>query len=478
MRIRSFLGLLVLGAIGLASSAQAQIYAQPLETYGQSCFVYNNYAYLPLRSVTGFLGASVELGGTQANIVIGLDGNTLGLIPGSTQAYFNGSPVALPVPPFDINGVTMVPVSLFHDYFFTDIDWQPSLNRVFLYGPSGWGYCDVLARPPVYARSVIQNYGVPFYGPSAFYYDGVPFVSFHDWDDFFGFPLFFEPDRDDFVLVVRGREFIFAIGSPFVFFGNERFLLPASPVLVGNRVFVPVNFFALPPIGAPIEVVGNVIRARGPMGMRQVRIDPRAPARIATTLPRQPRQLGIPVRPAVIPGVVTPTPRPPMQALHPRVPPRVTAARPAPPVVTARPPTTAVRPLPPTTAVRPTPPRVAAVPSPQVRPAPRAMAPPTVAARPLPPQARPMVPALRPGIPPEAMRQQGRIAMAPPRTAPQVQQRAAPERPQVQQRPAPERPQAQQRPAPGRPQAQQTPAPQRNGRGGQGQARGRQQGQG
>jgi hypothetical protein len=468
MRLRLILGLVVLGALALASSAPAQVYARPLDTFGANCFLYHDYAYLPLRSVTGFVGAGLTVGGGEGvSMTVSLANETLGLTPGSTRAYFNGSPVELPVPPFEVNGVMMVPVTLFHDYFFIDVDWQPSLNRVFVYGPEGWGYCDVSPEPSPYASRVIRSYGGPFYNPSPFFYAGVPFAPLLGWSSFFGFPVFFEPDFDDFTIVVAGRNFLLSVGSPFVFFGRERFLLPASPIIVANRVFVPLSFFSLPVINAPVEVVGNVVRLRGLTGMRQVRIAPRPPARIVTTLPAQPRQLGIPMRPAVIPGLVTPTPRPPAQAMRPpRAAPPVTAVRPTPPRVAARPtpPAPAVRPTPPAVAVRPTPearavrPPVAPPTAPMARPTP-----PSVAQRPPMAQGRPTVPALRPGVSPQTMRQGSRLALAPPRSPLGVQPRPAP----------PIGPQAV-RPAPvGPPRTEQRPGPPTSVGRGQGQARSR-----
>jgi len=345
--------------LGIGPAAAAEEYAQPLDISGVSCFTYRDYAYVPYQSACDFLGGSLGFDARRGVGDIYYGGNGLVLTVGSTRARFQGSPVRLPVPPVVIRGVLMGPVSIFHDYFYVDIEWTQAPRRVFLYGPSGWGYFDVLGYTPSYASAVLTAYGVA-YAPSPFLYNGIVYVPLLDYCDFFGIPVFFEPDYDDFVCIANGIEVVLMVGSPRIYFGTESALLPGPPVIVANTVCVPEGFFIERPIRAPIRRVGSVLQLTGRFGVRQARIGSRPPARVALALPPRPeRRLGIPIRPQRLPGITAPAQRPARTGLR-------GPARQAGP---GAPPAPQVRPRPPVQgpARQPGP---GAPPAPQVRPGP------------------------------------------------------------------------------------------------------------
>ena len=367
MRRHLMLPILVAVLLGMASPAMPQDYAQSqiIDTYGATCFMYRGYAYVPLRSAVDFLGATLTW--YQGNATVDYRGSNLILVMGSVSAQFAGSPVRLPVPPVDVDGVAMTPALILDEYLDVDIHWAPEENRLYLLGPPGWGYFNVLPNTPADALAALQGYAPPPPSPGpVFVYSGITYVPLLDWCDFLGIPLFFEPDFDDFTCIYGGTQIVLFVGERRCFFGPRAILLPAAPIIVGNRVCVPQAFFVDTPIGARIERVGQNIRLRGVTGFEQFRVDPRPPAAISTSLPRQPQRLGVAFRPPTVRGITTPVP----ESVRPR--PRLAVT---PPTVRGRPTPQPAIPAPPSAAPkgRPTP-RFgppAAPPAQGVRPTPR-----------------------------------------------------------------------------------------------------------
>jgi hypothetical protein len=308
MKRHVFGAIVAVAGIIAAVTPSAVAQYEPINAYGAACFVYQGYTYVPLRSAADFLGVSLTWHEARAQVSVYYRGNDLLLVIGSTQAYFMDRPVRLPVPPVSISDTVMVPVIIFDEYLDVSLRWAADENRVYLLGPPGWGYYDVLSYTPDYALRAIEGYG-PVYAPAPFFYQDICYVPLLDWCDYLGFPIFFEPDYDDFVCNFHGTEVVLFIGRPTCFFGPRSITLRAAPCIVRNTVFVPLDFFS-DPLRVPVQRQGGILRLRGENGVRQIRVAARPPAPISVSLPRQPQTLGIPVRPATLPGIVTRAPRP------------------------------------------------------------------------------------------------------------------------------------------------------------------------
>ncbi len=302
--------------IGTALGAWAQYSGEPINSEGVQCFAYEGYAYVPLRNTADFIGASVSWDTYHNQATVVYNDNSLLLTIGSTNCYYLGRPARLAVPPISVGGQLMVPATMFDDFFFVDVAWQPDQNQVFILGPSGWGYYYVDPTPPPGVAAMVASYA-PVYVPPPFYYDDECYVPLLDYCDFFAFPIFFEPDFDDFVIIIHDHECLLRVGDRDCFFGDERFELRHAPIIVNNTVCVPVGFFQDRRINAPVRLVGDSVRLRGPTGWRQSRIDPRPPAAVNTVLPSRPERLGIPMRPRTMPNVAARAPR---QAFRPTAP--------------------------------------------------------------------------------------------------------------------------------------------------------------
>jgi hypothetical protein len=307
MRRHLFWAILAVAAVVVTMAAPALAQDEAIDTYGAQCFTYQGYTYVPLRSAADFVGASLTWHEARSQVSVFYRGNDLLLVIGSASAYFNDRPVRLPVVPVSINGTVMVPVTIFDEYLDTSVRWAADENRVYLLGSPGWGYYDVLSYTPDYALSAFQAYNVT-YQAAPFYYNNICYVPLLDWCDYLGFPIFFEPDYDDFVCNYHGTEVVLFLGRNECFFGPRAIALSAAPCIVRNTVFVPLDFFT-DPLRVPVQREGGLLRLRGETGMRQIHVADRPAAPISVSLPRQPQLLGIPTRPAVLPGIVTRVPR-------------------------------------------------------------------------------------------------------------------------------------------------------------------------
>ena len=142
--IAVFLTILVSFA-GLSAGADNDM---TIDTLGATPFMYENRSYLPLRSVTSFLGAQLLWDAVKGQAVITHQGKELALTPGSRNALFDGQPVVFSATPMIGDGRMFVPVDVFRQTYGVPLMWDQAKSELRIKGPSGWGVVTVSRRPP------------------------------------------------------------------------------------------------------------------------------------------------------------------------------------------------------------------------------------------------------------------------------------------------------------------------------------------
>jgi len=264
-----------------------------IHTYGVTPFVYGGYSYVPLKTTADFLGAALLWDSLRNRATITYHGRELGLVVGSTTAYYGGRQVALPVPPIVVGEQMLVPATAFNSYLGVPVRWDDEDHEVQIQGPSGWGYYRVLPYPPPQALAIIQRHGPPpwapahgrrrhgyrdhyypaVYVPAPFIYSGVTYIPLRSATDFIGAALLWDSLRNRAVITYNGREIGLVIGSPTVHFGPQVVVLPAAPIVVYDTVFVPADLFVRH-LRIPIERGGEVIKIKGKKGWHEMRLVP------------------------------------------------------------------------------------------------------------------------------------------------------------------------------------------------------------
>jgi hypothetical protein len=176
MRCRVLWMLLALTLLGLAAAAawadrdenkdDLGSRVVVINNYGVSPFIYGGYSYIPLRSATDFLGAALLWDSLKNQATITYNGRTLGLVVGSPTVYYGGRAVAVPVAPIVVGGQVLVPVMVLDRYLGVPVRWHEKEHRVLIQGRPGWGYFQVLPRPPVEVIRVIEHRGPPPWAPA------------------------------------------------------------------------------------------------------------------------------------------------------------------------------------------------------------------------------------------------------------------------------------------------------------------------
>jgi hypothetical protein len=146
-RSKFLLLLLVVFAVLLALPRPASADVVNTTVVGASPFVYGGYAYVPLKSVTDFLGAALLWDSLKGRAVITYGGKELGLVIGSPSAYYLGRPVELPAAPVIVGGRVLVPASALNTYLGVPIVWDRHDFKVKIKGRKGWGVFVVERRP-------------------------------------------------------------------------------------------------------------------------------------------------------------------------------------------------------------------------------------------------------------------------------------------------------------------------------------------
>ena len=119
-----------------------------INTSGTTPFLYGGHSYLPLQSVSSFLGAPLRWDSAKGQSVISYNGQDLALTPGNVNALFKGKPVTLTSPPVVVGGRTYVPLDTLRKFYNVPVEWDRTRSEVKIKGPNGWGTAKVSSRPP------------------------------------------------------------------------------------------------------------------------------------------------------------------------------------------------------------------------------------------------------------------------------------------------------------------------------------------
>jgi hypothetical protein len=140
--------LLLVFAVLLALPRPASADDVNITVVGPSPFIYGGCAYVPLKSVTDFIGAALLWDSLKGRAVITYGGKELGLVIGSPTAYYLARPVVLPAPPVIVGGRVFVPMVALKKYLAAPVVWDADEFSVRIKGQKGWGVLGVEKRPP------------------------------------------------------------------------------------------------------------------------------------------------------------------------------------------------------------------------------------------------------------------------------------------------------------------------------------------
>jgi hypothetical protein len=282
MRARAvWLVLLGLMALALSAPGAGADRVTVINTYGVTPLIQGGTSYVPLRSASDFLGAALLWDSLRNRATITYNGRELGLVVGSTTAYYGGQPVVLAQPPVMVNGKVLVPAAALGRYLEVPVRWDGDESRVLMLGPPGWGYYHVTRVARVHrdrglhlGHRVAQ---VQVAGP--FMYSGVTYLPLRDVSDVIGAALLWDHLRNRATLVYDGRNIVLVIGSPTVHLGSQTVVLPAAPIIVGGQVFVPEPFFAQH-LRVKVEHEREMVKVRGAKGSREWRVSSSSPDKV------------------------------------------------------------------------------------------------------------------------------------------------------------------------------------------------------
>ena len=287
-----------------------------INNYGVTPFVYGGYSYIPLKSTADFLGAALLWDSLHNRATITYGGHQLGLVVGSTTAYYGGRTVVLPAAPVMVRDHLLVPTAVFSRYLEVPVRWHGDDDELEMEGRPGWGYYRVLPSPPPYAITVIESYGPPpwapahgyrrrhgyypqVYAPAPFIYGGATYVPLRNATEIIGAALLWDSLRNRAAFTYNGHEIGLVIGSPRVYYGPQVVVLPAAPIVVRDVVYVPADLFARH-LRVPVERSGHILKIKGKKGWNEMSIVSAPPARFISmggrpgksTPPGQARKLG------------------------------------------------------------------------------------------------------------------------------------------------------------------------------------------
>jgi hypothetical protein len=293
MKLKIALFLAVLMACVVASGAAADKVV--IANHGVAPFVYGGYSYIPLKSTADFLGAALLWDSLHNRATVTYSGHQLGLVVGSTNAYYGGRTVVLPAAPVIVKGQLLVPAVAFSRYLGVPVRWHKDKHELELEGRPGWGYYPVLPSPPPYALAVIKRHGPPpwapahgyrrqhgydpvTYAPAPFIYGGATYIPLRNATQIIGAALLWDSLRNRAAFTYNGHEIGLVIGSPKVYYGPQVVVLPAAPIVVHNVVYVPQDLFTKH-LRVPIERSGQILKIKGKKGWNEMSIAAAPPAR-------------------------------------------------------------------------------------------------------------------------------------------------------------------------------------------------------
>jgi hypothetical protein len=272
-----------------------------IQNYGVSPFLYGGYSYIPLKSTADFLGAALLWDSLHNRATVTYNGRELGLVIGSTTAYYGGRVVSLPAPPMMVREQVVVPAVVLDRYLGVPVEWDDQDDRVLIQGRPGWGYYPVLREPPVEVIRVGHGRPPPWapahgrrrkeaayyaYAPAPFVYSGVTYIPLRDATSLIGAALLWDDLENRALITYNGREIGLAIGSPSVFYGGQTVVLGAPPVLLGSTVYVPEEF-CVRYLDMPIRHSTGLVKMKSPKGWHDFRLSSRPPGRVVGKVRRE-----------------------------------------------------------------------------------------------------------------------------------------------------------------------------------------------
>jgi len=92
-----------------------------------------------------------------------------------------------------------------------------------------------VAAPAARDQTVIINN----YGAVPFVYGGYSYIPLKSATDFLGAALLWDRVKNQALITYNGKDLALTIGSPVAYYGGAPVYLPAAPVMIDNRVFIP-----------------------------------------------------------------------------------------------------------------------------------------------------------------------------------------------------------------------------------------------
>jgi len=287
-KVLGILLLLMVVGVAVAGTAQPAAAQGRIQSYGAGSFVYDNHAYVPVRSTSSYIGAGLTWDPYASSATIVYRNRNLTLVVGTTSAYYNDEPVALAAPVVVVRDQLYCPAVAFDRYLGVPMRWEPRQHRALFQGTPGWGYYDVDPRTPPYALGVFVGYGyVPAYQPTPFMYGGGAYLPLRSVADVIGAVLLFDLLSDRCVVTYGGVQTVLFIGSPRCYYGDRVVVLRGAPIVYNNVVYVPQGLVA-DQWRVPVRREGRGFRVQGDRGRYDFTVASAPSARIYRSMAAAP----------------------------------------------------------------------------------------------------------------------------------------------------------------------------------------------
>ena len=278
----------VLAAVLICVTVGQASAQQRIRSYGVTPFVYDNHAYVPVKSTCNYVGAGLTWDPYANSATVVYRNRSLTLVVGTTSAYYNDEPVVLAAPVIVVRDQLYCPAAAFNRYLGVPMRWEPRHHRALFQGPPGWGYYDVDPRTPPYALGVFVGYGyVPAYAPTPFLYGGAAYLPLRSVADVIGAVLLFDLFNDRCAVTYGGVQTVLFIGSPSCYYGDRVVLLPGAPIVCNNVVYVPERLVE-DNWRVPVQREGGRFRLQGNRGWHDFTVASAPPARIYRSMAAAP----------------------------------------------------------------------------------------------------------------------------------------------------------------------------------------------